>query len=1070
MEKNQEKKGKKEFWRFKKSAKKLPPPSSSFQTTAQQIDTKSLSPQMVAHKNLQQSYQGRSTIQPLMGPPLALEDVWCNLSIVKQADQVVKEEELKRLSEQKKSSNKDEKRQKNLQEGWDPNQLMESFETLYRVKDLIPLQDLFTPRNNKPQKRLLILGRAGIGKSTLCQKIAYDWACGKLWPGKFQWLFWISLRHLRSSRYDPKKDYKLIDIIEKECMPVNVSPSHLKVIETALSTQWDQILWVLDGYDETVGLKQQAPHLFYFLEKLLADTTAHLILSSRPYTLNHLPFDVTLENMGFTDDNIARYIERFFSQTPDRAKTLQKFLKTNPSLKGIAHIPINLELMCSTWKDRVSQQSKQVDTTLTGLYDAIVALLLKRYVQKMDDDLPEEGWDVTKDSRCVSVRTFLERLAFHALRQGQVVIPGDLVKQVRDQVKKADPTLSLTQVVQAGFLTPPGVGRDPLMHEYYFLHLSFAEYFAGCYVAKHLSSESRFIRHHKYDPHYQLVFWFVSGRLKAQPMELNQFFGLLLDSPQDVSGIYAQGLLIRCLEECQLSDRLNVKASLLKQLKGWMTQLWQVTSELEEAWFYQLWPRLLQHCQLSPQVSQQLGLIDRLLKALKDQYEGVRQVACNALGELWPLVPREQVDRVVDLLLEVLSDDQNAWVREQACWALGHVGTQNFKLTGRVVDTLLNALSDHTDRNHYFYVPPAACRVLGLMITQRPKEQASWVVDALLRALSNQDNNVRSNVCEVLGQVGAQAPKQQISQIVDALFKAFSDDQDVWVRRRACSALGQMGTQVPVDALLKALSNQDDNVRSSVCVVLGQVGAQAPKQQISQIVDALFKALEATESYVRQMACEALGRIVAQISKEQVGWAVDLLLKACSDHKRCVRKETGKLLSQMVTQHPEQACRVVNTLLKASSDSNWRWIRQATCEVLSQMAQYSEQAGWAVDALIKALSDQDKWVREEACNMLRQFRIQNPEQADQAADAIIKALGDPVRRVRQIACDTLGWMMAQVSKEQAGRVIDALLKAFSDDQHVWIRRAACSALGQMGTQVPRLVSQVVDALLKGLGD
>ncbi len=65
-----------------------------------------------------------------------------------------------------------------------------------------------------------------------------------------------------------------------------------------------------------------------------------------------------MEITGFTDENIPNYVERFFDQMKDKSddapmksKTLLNFLKSNSRTKGLAHIPINLELICSLWSN-----------------------------------------------------------------------------------------------------------------------------------------------------------------------------------------------------------------------------------------------------------------------------------------------------------------------------------------------------------------------------------------------------------------------------------------------------------------------------------------------------------------------------------------------------------------------------------------------------------------------------------------------------------------------------------------------------------------------------------------------
>ncbi|CAF1012239.1 unnamed protein product [Rotaria sordida] len=92
--------------------------------------------------------------------------------------------------------------------------LTEKYVPLQFEKDHIPidLESLFV------KNRVLVLGEAGSGKTTVCQYITYSWARTKIGKSKFEWLFYIKMRNLNSKRYPlQSNNYSLIDIIEKEC-------------------------------------------------------------------------------------------------------------------------------------------------------------------------------------------------------------------------------------------------------------------------------------------------------------------------------------------------------------------------------------------------------------------------------------------------------------------------------------------------------------------------------------------------------------------------------------------------------------------------------------------------------------------------------------------------------------------------------------------------------------------------------------------------------------------------------------------------------------------------------------
>ena len=142
-----------------------------------------------------------------------------------------------------------------------------------------------------------------------------------------------------------------------------------------------RILWLLDGYDEIV---QSIPrHLKYLLDQLLK--TPHHIVTSRPY-LNTLSYKVRMEIIGFTDENIPKYIKQFFRQVHTESlsssseKKLLTFLKLNPRIRGIAHTPINLELICSVWSNIDLSETRAM--TITMLYGQLIEWMCRRYLKK----------------------------------------------------------------------------------------------------------------------------------------------------------------------------------------------------------------------------------------------------------------------------------------------------------------------------------------------------------------------------------------------------------------------------------------------------------------------------------------------------------------------------------------------------------------------------------------------------------------------------------------------------------------------------------------------------------------
>ena len=70
---------------------------------------------------------------------------------------------------------------------------LSSFESLYEPKERLALEKFFIKTNEECEepKKVVILGRAGIGKSVLCNYIAYKWADNAKWLEGFKAVFLV---------------------------------------------------------------------------------------------------------------------------------------------------------------------------------------------------------------------------------------------------------------------------------------------------------------------------------------------------------------------------------------------------------------------------------------------------------------------------------------------------------------------------------------------------------------------------------------------------------------------------------------------------------------------------------------------------------------------------------------------------------------------------------------------------------------------------------------------------------------------------------------------------------------
>ncbi|CAF1094569.1 unnamed protein product [Didymodactylos carnosus] len=410
------------------------------------------------------------------------------------------------------------------------NLMTEKFVPLQLEKEntLIKLKHLFI------EPRVLVLGEAGCGKTTLCQYVTHSWAQGTLWRNQFEWLFYINMRNLNSKLYPQRyNNYSLIDIIERECFQgyTLVDLDKLK-LEYQLARS-SNILWILDGCDE-----RTIPDYLHSIEQQLL-AKQHLLLTSRPYGTNDFQYDVRVHVKGFTNEDIEEYIYKYFSTLlRTRASECWSFVRYSEQLRQTARIPACLELICSLWDS--GKSNLDVGIMMGDLYEKMCEYLLRRYLLKFHGQctsaLAES--DVYQHPNAMAF-TYLEYLAFEATKLHRFAVSGHHIASVTGPL-----FLSLLQI---GLLKPKT--RDPpsLLVEkvYYFIHRSFQEYLCARYMIRALTSACskeqerevvKFITYEKYNRRVRDTFR-LFFELHRSSLCTDRFWSAVDSEPRDLVGL-----------------------------------------------------------------------------------------------------------------------------------------------------------------------------------------------------------------------------------------------------------------------------------------------------------------------------------------------------------------------------------------------------------------------------------------------------------------------------------------------------------------------------------------------------
>ena len=170
--------------------------------------------------------------------------------------------------------------------------------------------DIFTALDKGEYVMTLVEGSPGIGKTTFCLKLAYDWAHGKIpaecsFP-KFELMLLLKCR-------DIHKD--IMETISEQLLPEDTEEKTKEGLFDFIKDIHNQekTLIVLDGLDELPQGSEQ------FVDKLLQRrilSFCYVLATSRQErgidVRRKYCFDILLEIKGFTESDAFEYIRKHF--------------------------------------------------------------------------------------------------------------------------------------------------------------------------------------------------------------------------------------------------------------------------------------------------------------------------------------------------------------------------------------------------------------------------------------------------------------------------------------------------------------------------------------------------------------------------------------------------------------------------------------------------------------------------------------------------------------------------------------------------------------------------------------
>ena len=385
-------------------------------------------------------------------------------------------------------------------------------------------------------RKVLIEGKPGMGKTTYCNKVAYDWAInvkneGDCFP-EFEMVLLLKCR-------DVEIEADLWEAIDDQLLPGEIQRKEREKFFEFIRQNQSKVLLILDGLDELPSSK--LPEFTDIIRgKMLP--LCNLVVTARHEAgiAVRKVCDTLLEIEGFTYQHIKEFIHKYFVGKEDLAEKLMDKIHNEERLREMAANPLNTALLCLLCEDfqGILPESR------TQLYLEIAHCVLIRYRKKKG--LPVENEDL--------IEIYKDQLKL----LGLIALNGLYEDNMYFEEKKL--SSENADLPEFGFLSAqPGSSKRRPCLCYGFTHKSFQEFFAGYYLCCQLVSEEiiPFILVNDTRHFHELreVLKFTCGLLAVRSQE--SAVSLILCIANEVNQEEVRECLplaLECIKECKIEN------------------------------------------------------------------------------------------------------------------------------------------------------------------------------------------------------------------------------------------------------------------------------------------------------------------------------------------------------------------------------------------------------------------------------------------------------------------------------------------------------------------------------------
>ncbi|XP_078363422.1 nucleotide-binding oligomerization domain-containing protein 1-like [Oculina patagonica] len=413
------------------------------------------------------------------------------------------------------------------------------------------------------KKKILIIGRPGIGKSLFSTRLLRDWASGKVFNSTqdtelhFNIAFLIKFRRFNVESSNSEERLSLVplslrELLERaEFLPADLpddvwndivgNPDKVLILFDGMDELADEDLQrinneaVDDSYRNSVEQKMPLATLYTKLMNGKLLRGASVLTTTRPTAVSSIEqlndqFQRVFEILGFAPEQVKEYVKSFTREAAENesgaGEQILHHINSNMNLFSFCYVPVNCFIICSSLLEELKFSLKSgltgggLPVKLTQIYKTATKVFFFRHNEQyrnkpfgrkeiQSKELPPDVEKQFKD---------LGELAFKGIKERRLIFGSSEVPQELEN--------------SSLFHKMPDRQSSAHEHEaqFCFIHLTMQEFLAAKHITetKNEAELRTFVKDHINKGEWHVVLQFVAGFLGERDEQLMKIFTDLL--------------------------------------------------------------------------------------------------------------------------------------------------------------------------------------------------------------------------------------------------------------------------------------------------------------------------------------------------------------------------------------------------------------------------------------------------------------------------------------------------------------------------------------------------------------